>query len=816
MTTSCEAGMAACHTRRKRRRWGWRPPEQLEERTLPATLFSCGFEASEGYVVGPLTNQTPRWLVYNTADATQPRVSTTHPPNGVGQALRWEYQDSVFNQTSTAATGGLGAVGPHVTVSADVAFTFNDAGDIFFSITGRDASLRSVTIVTMRCEADDLGRISVQGVPVNSHMVNGSFAPLRAAIDLATQTVVLNYHDSEIYNGAFSYPTTEGRAVDVDSIRFGAHTSSTHISFDVDNVLARQESRLTAGAFTPPIAVEGTPFSNRLFVFDDSDTNANAHSYTATIEWGDGAVNTVTASADPNAGRIVQLAPGRFAVEGIHTYEEHLLASANRTFRVTVTDGMTRIGNAKTPFTVADAPLTAGALTPPKASVNVPLKNVRLFHFTDGNKKAPAADFSATITWGDGTTTTVTGAGGQIIATGNGGFDVVGSHTYSRALAGATFRVAVTDKGGSKTSATGKVSVVTPRWSFVTLGDFNGDGTTDMLWRDQISAMVSARLITGGQVTKTTYLTHVNPSTLSLLAVADFNGDKTDDIAWRDKTTGAVTIQLVKNGVLSATTNPGTASPIWKFQGIGDFNGDGTKDLAWQHQSLGLVAVWLVHNGSATGAVPGPTPPGSTFLTIGDFNGDGTSDLAFRDNSTGMVRVWLIKNGAISVETTPRSASSSWRSLGAGDFNRDRTTDLAWLNTVNSTVAVWLMRGGTYLAGTSPGKAPTGTTLLTVGDFNGDKADDLVWRNSTNGAVTAWLLKDGLLTATQALGTARPASWLWLGAGDFNRDGAKDLLWQDRSNGSLWLWLTRRATSIPSGSVPQGTIVRALTRSTKG
>ena len=59
-----------------------------------------------------------------------------------------------------------------------------------------------------------------------------------------------------------------------------------------------------------------------------------------------------------------------------------------------------------------------------------------VFHFSDANSYVTAGDFSAVITWGDGTSSTVTGtasAGGQIVADASGGFDVLGAHDYTAA-----------------------------------------------------------------------------------------------------------------------------------------------------------------------------------------------------------------------------------------------------------------------------------------------------------------------------------------------------------------------------------------------
>jgi autotransporter-associated beta strand protein len=105
---------------------------------------------------------------------------------------------------------------------------------------------------------------------------------------------------------------------------------------------------------------------------------------------------------------------------------------------------------------IVDAPLVAGSLTPPAAAAQVPFADAVLFQFADGDPNGTAGDFTATITWGDDTTSTVTssaGAAGTIAADAQGGFDVLGSHTYAEDFAGATFSVQVADVGGASTVA---------------------------------------------------------------------------------------------------------------------------------------------------------------------------------------------------------------------------------------------------------------------------------------------------------------------------------------------------------------------------
>ena len=64
-----------------------------------------------------------------------------------------------------------------------------------------------------------------------------------------------------------------------------------------------------------------------------------------------------------------------------------------------------------------------------------------------------ASSITATIDWGDGTT-----SAGTVKGNGRGGFDVVGTHTYVRSGT-YTLRVGATRKGGGSASATGKVTM---------------------------------------------------------------------------------------------------------------------------------------------------------------------------------------------------------------------------------------------------------------------------------------------------------------------------------------------------------------------
>src|SRR5262249_5647933 len=100
---------------------------------------------------------------------------------------------------------------------------------------------------------------------------------------------------------------------------------------------------------------------------------------------------------------------------------------------------------------VADAPLTATGANH-SATQGISFLGT-VAHFTDANPLAIVGDYTATITWGDGQTSS-----GTITPDGNGGFTVLGTNVYTQTGAFA-FTVAIADKDGAQTTAKGTITV---------------------------------------------------------------------------------------------------------------------------------------------------------------------------------------------------------------------------------------------------------------------------------------------------------------------------------------------------------------------
>jgi subtilisin-like proprotein convertase family protein len=142
-------------------------------------------------------------------------------------------------------------------------------------------------------------------------------------------------------------------------------------------------------------------------------------------------------------------------------------------------------------------------------------------------------------------------------------------------------------------------------WVDVQTGDFNGDGKTDIVGRILEYGQWWVNLSTGISF-RTTYWDawSAGPNfTWVDVRVGDFNGDGLSDIIGRRKQTGDwyVSTSVLANGATSYATTwpvdvPGTTD--WVDVVVGDFNGDGKTDLAGRNKETGG---WWVSLANATG-----------------------------------------------------------------------------------------------------------------------------------------------------------------------------------------------------------------------
>ena len=119
---------------------------------------------------------------------------------------------------------------------------------------------------------------------------------------------------------------------------------------------------------------------------------------------------------------------------------------------------------------------------------------------------------------------------------------------------------------GADTTFGGSAVKPDASWSVAGIGDFNHDGNSDLLWRNS-SGTLNEWLMNGSVITSSNAITF-NGSAVApdaswhVVEIGDFNGDGNSDILWRNDN-GAMAEWLMNGSTIAQSVTPTTgALPI--------------------------------------------------------------------------------------------------------------------------------------------------------------------------------------------------------------------------------------------------------------
>jgi hypothetical protein len=247
-------------------------------------------------------------------------------------------------------------------------------------------------------------------------------------------------------------------------------------------------------------------------------------------------------------------------------------------------------------------------------------------------------------------------------------------------------------------------------WHVAGVGDFNGDGKADILWQDNagnlyIWLLNGTTITTQGPPTPSPLGSPAPDSTWRVAGVGDFNGDGKADILWRNAS-GQIYIWYMNGLTVTSQTLVSGVDPEWQVLFVGDYNGDGKADILWRNND-NLIYMWLMNGTTISSACSVVTTSSDWAIDgVGDFNGDGKTDILWRNRASGQLYIYLLNACSVIGSGSPATVSDeNWQIFGVGDFNGDGKADILWRNASSGQVFEYLMNGLTIIGTGSPGSA---------------------------------------------------------------------------------------------------------------
>ena len=266
----------------------------------------------------------------------------------------------------------------------------------------------------------------------------------------------------------------------------------------------------------------------------------------------------------------------------------------------------------------------------------------------------------------------------------------------------------------------------------------------------------------------------------------DFNGDGSSDILWRNATTGSNIIWFMNDGARTSARLIQTIPEPWILGGQSDFDGDGTTDLLWRNTEDGRNLMWFFTDGSrsSSGLAPSAADVAWQIAATPDMDGDGKSDILWR-LPDGRNIVWFMEGSTRRDARLLHTVSTDWDLGGAGDFDGDGNDDLLWHRPADGRNIVWLMG----LTGRQQAILIHASTLLLAGiaDFDSGGSDDILWRDTDTGRNILWFMASGERESYALLPSATDLTWHVAALKDFNGDGKADIHWRTEDGRNI-LW----------------------------
>jgi uncharacterized protein (DUF1800 family) len=283
-----------------------------------------------------------------------------------------------------------------------------------------------------------------------------------------------------------------------------------------------------------------------------------------------------------------------------------------------------------------------------------------------------------------------------------------------------------------------------PNFRLVGAPDFDGNGRSDLAYQNTTTGEF-------GEVRKWNDFLPQTDSTVrqvkqvwDVQAVGDLDGDGRGDLVWRyvvsnSPDTGVSYIWFSNETGEPFVRKRGGAPLTWKLLGAQDLNGDGAADMIYVSPEGSIRALMATPNRTCANLTVGTVPAGMSAIGYADFTGRGRGDVLMRNPTNGQMSLLSMNatgvplpaftgdpndrniactstSVSVSTQTLALPASDpAWQVYATGDFNGDGVFDIVWLKG-DGALALWQLAAN--------GAAPTvianaGSLPIEAANFQG-------------------------------------------------------------------------------------------------